>query len=151
MKLTRKTGSRWIVGILLGMSSVARAQESFLLPAQEQAVKEITRMTKASKAVAFPLASPKQACTEHPVRPVCVPIAAWETAVITTKDGKTGQMRSEEIRYPVFDLAGIVQPMGDSSLCWQVCKDACDGFGVCHAVCWTKCSGQGGPGDPRPR
>lgn len=151
MRPTRKTGSRWIVGILLGMSSVAWAQEGFLLPAQEQALKEITQTTRAAEAVAFPSARRKQACTEHPVRPRCVPIAAWETAVITMKDSKTGQMRSEEIRYPVFDLAGIAQPMGDNSLCWEVCKDACDGYGVCHAFCWTKCASQGGPGDPRPR
>ena len=77
-----------------------------------------------------------------------LPISKWETGVVITKDEKTGSEIRQEFKYPIIDYSGS-HILGDNSLCWQVCKDACDGYGVCHTVCWWKCASQGGEGDPR--
>jgi hypothetical protein len=77
-----------------------------------------------------------------------LPIARWETGTLITKDEKTGAEVRQDFKYPVFDHSQF-RLFGDNSLCWQVCRDACDGYGVCHAVCWEHCASQGGEGDPR--
>ena len=79
---------------------------------------------------------------------VTLPIKKWENGTLITKAHKRGADVKQQFKYPVFDQSGF-HAMGDNTLCWQVCKDACDGYGVCHAVCWTRCASQGGEGDPR--
>ncbi|HAZ08679.1 MAG TPA: hypothetical protein DCZ01_09210 [Elusimicrobia bacterium] len=79
-----------------------------------------------------------------------LPIKQWEEGVLITKDEKTGAEVRHDFLYPIFDYAAskmLIQ--GDNALCWEVCREACDGYGVCHSVCWWKCASQGGQGDPR--
>ena len=78
---------------------------------------------------------------------IYLPIAKWETGAVITRDDKTGLGFRQEFKYPIIDYLGY-EISGDNSLCWQMCKDACDGVGVCHSVCWWKCASEGSAGDP---
>ena len=84
---------------------------------------------------------------EYRGREVTVPILRWETGVNITKDSK-GQEVRQEYQYPIIEL-GDYQAEGDGGLCWNTCKNACDGYGVCWLSCTYHCTSQGGSGDPR--
>ncbi len=76
-----------------------------------------------------------------------VPIQRWETGYMVTKDATGNEVR-QSYQYPIIDLGNFRQ-VGDGQLCWQVCHEACDGYGACWLSCTYHCTNGGGEGDPR--
>ena len=141
MKHQQLVSHRWrysISGLAL-VVGIALLQWSLRVGAEEQKTETYAHGSGGQKSVVK---------LEQKGKETTLRILKWETGTLITKDEKTGADVRQTFKYPVLDQSGF-HTMGDNTLCWQVCKDACDGYGVCHAVCWWKCAGQGGEGDPR--
>jgi hypothetical protein len=61
-------------------------------------------------------------------------------------DGAAGRCISKTLDQTMV-VPGVI-PVGDNSLCWDWCRNVCDGYGVCWVQCFTRCA-PGDNGDPR--
>lgn len=145
--------SSWVLVAALGVVGVSHwtAYAASLEDQQQAAGAIVTQAKGLAKVQGTDMDKKRSSVTvkDHS-REYKLPIKKWEKGALITKDEKTGGEVRQEFVYPIFDCAATeIRIQGDNSLCWEVCKEACDGYGVCHSVCWWKCASQGGEGDPR--